>query len=292
MKFERENELTILNTLQDIVPRYDAFIIDLWGVVHNGINAYPGTVDLLNYLITNNKAIIFMTNAPQLSNSILQQLLALNIMVKPEMMLTSGDTTRHAIKNILINNPFTKYYHLGTDINHDILIDLELNLVHDIKNSDVILLTAHMTEHENLEKFDDILKQAANLNIPIICTNPDQVATHGNTNIYCAGFLANKYEKLGGKVEYYGKPHLPIYNTAFDRLLTQGIFNKKRILMIGDTLATDILGAKNAGIDSALVLTGNTGKLLKNTNEEKLIKLEQLFIENNIFPTYILHGLR
>ena len=62
--------------------------------------------------------------------------------------------------------------------------------------------------------------------------------------------------------------------------------------MIGDTLATDILGAKNAGIDSALVLTGNTGKLLKNTNEEKLIKLEQLFIENNIFPTYILHGLR
>lgn len=291
MKFERDNELTILNTLQDILSSYDAFIIDLWGVVHNGINAYPGTVELLNYLIANNKAIIFMTNAPQLSNSILQQLLALNIRANPEMMLTSGDTTRHAIKNILINNPFTKYYHLGTDINHDILVDLELNLVHDIKNSDIILLTAHMTEHENLEKFDDTLKQAAILNIPIICTNPDQVATHGNTNIYCAGFLANKYEKLGGKVEYYGKPHLPIYNAAFDRLLTQGIFNKKRILMIGDTLATDILGAKNAGIDSALVLTGNTGKLLKNTNEEKLIKLEQLFLENNIFPTYILHGL-
>lgn len=291
MKSERNNKLTILNGLQELIPEYDAFIIDLWGVVHNGVTAYPGAVECLNYLIANNKAIIFMTNAPQSSNSVLQKLLELNISAKLEMMLTSGDTTRRAIKNVLINNPSTKYYHLGTDIKHDILLNLELNLVDNIKNSNVILLTAYIPDHEDLDQFDSILKQAATLNIPIICTNPDHVATHGNTNIYCAGFLADKYEKLGGKVEYYGKPHLPIYQAAFDRLLTQGIFNKKRILMIGDTLATDILGAKNAGIDSALVLTGNVGKIFKNTNHEQLTVLEHMFIENDLFPTYILQGL-
>lgn len=289
---ENKNNLKILSGLQDIVSEYDAFIIDLWGVVHNGVVAYPGVVACLNNLIADNKQIIFMTNAPRPNKVILQQLLDLKINANLDMMLTSGDTARSVLKKTLINKPSTRYYHLGKHRNPDILIDLELNLVDDFTKSDIILLTVYLEEHENLEQFDDILKQAATMKIPVICPNPDRVAIHGSKNIYCAGFLADKYEKLGGIVEYYGKPHLPIYSIALDRLLDQGVFNKKRILMVGDTLATDIQGAKNAGIDSALVLTGNISNLLKNLKSSELEALENLFINNNVFPNHILHSLR
>ena len=99
---ENKNNLKILSGLQDIASEYDAFIIDLWGVVHNGVVAYPGVVACLNNLIADNKPIIFMTNAPRPNKVILQQLLDLKINANIDMMLTSGDTARSVLKKTLI----------------------------------------------------------------------------------------------------------------------------------------------------------------------------------------------
>lgn len=287
-------KIKIIDGLQAINPKYDAFIIDLWGVIHDGFIAYPGTVDRINHLISINKPIIFMSNAPRPNKIVLQKLLDLRINATSDMVLTSGDATRLFLKEELIKMPSKKYYHLGAHRNSDLLADIDLHLVDDISQADSILLTAYIDENEDLEQFDHILKQAAMLQLHVICPNPDKIVINGNKNRYCAGFLAEKYEQLGGKVHYYGKPHVAIYNIALEYLQSLGIYNKDRILMIGDTLETDIQGAANVGIKSTLVLTGNTGNLLKNHQYTQIFQeqaLENLFHEYNLFPDHILKSL-
>jgi len=284
-----------IEEFKEISLKYDAFIIDLWGVIHNGFVAYTGSVECINHLIEIGKPIIFMSNAPRPNTVVLKKLLELEINANLEMVLTSGDTTRIFLIENLIKTPNKKYYHLGAHRNTDLLIDINICLTEDIQQCDAILLTAYIDEHEDLEQFNDILKQAADLKIPIICSNPDKIVINGVKNRYCAGFLAEKYEMLGGTVYYYGKPHLTIYDIGLDKLKLKGIYDKNKILMIGDTLETDIQGAINVGIKSALVLTGNTNNLLIKYNQLTKTKTETLkdLLDNyKIYPTHVISGLR
>jgi HAD superfamily hydrolase (TIGR01459 family) len=87
----------------------------------------------------------------------------------------------------------------------------------------------------------------------MVCANPDLVVIHAGRQEICAGALALRYEQLGGRVQYFGKPHPPIYR---DCLVLLGISDRRRILAVGDSLRTDIAGANGAGIDGLLVLGG------------------------------------
>lgn len=279
--------------LNEIFNNYDAFIIDMWGVVFDGFSPYPGAVDCLNHMIKSGRAIIFMSNAPRPAQLTVEKLLSFNIQATPEMMLTSGDVVRKHLQET--NNTNTihreKYYHLGAHRNQDILSEITIDLVNDIKEADKILLTAYVDEDEDLNQYDNLLQEAAMNNLTAICANPDKIVINGNKNRYCAGTFAEKYEKMGGKVHYYGKPYSEIYKIAFQKLQALGIHNKNRILMIGDTLETDIAGAKMAGIESALVLSGNTSILLQG-NTSNLALIENLVEKHDIHPTWILEGLK
>ena len=77
--------------------------------------------------------------------------------------------------------------------------------------------------------------------------------------------MQKKIEEFGGKIEFIGKPFLNIYNAAFKKFNISPETNK--IVMIGDTIETDIVGAYNAGIDSVLVRTGVTQVMLNEENE-------------------------
>lgn len=293
MTNQYNDNMQILDSLNNIVDLYDAFLIDLWGVVHNGFTPYPGTVECINNLIADNKQVLFLSNIPRPNSIAIKKLLDFNINVTLDMILTSGDITRIFLQQALDINRNTKYYHLGSSRNHDLLFNFKINVVEDITQADVILLSAYIEENEDLKQFDPLLEQAAKLKIPMICTNPDRMAVHGNHDRYCAGFISEKYEQLGGTVTYYGKPYLDIYTQAITMLTTAGNPQRNRILMIGDTMETDILGAKNADIKSALVLTGNTGNLLqtKYRNLSRTDGLKQLFTEHNITPDHIITGL-
>ena len=118
-----------------------------------------------------------------------------------------------------------------------------------------MLLTAFHDEGEDLNQYDNILKIASSLNIQALCANPDNIILNQNKKRYCAGFFATKYESFGGKVKYFGKPHTDIYVELAKRISN---FEHKKTLMVGDTIDTDIKGANDYGIHSALVLTGNT----------------------------------
>lgn len=250
------------SSITELLKLYDAFLIDVWGVIHDGVNPYAGVVDCLNHMISQGKHILFLSNAPRPGNILIQKIAQFGIHANLEMMLSSGDVTRYQLTHF--EDPFFQgkgrcFYHLGAERNQDILAGLTLNLSNHLEEADIILMTAYIDEGEDLDQYDVFLEKALKLNKPIICANPDKEVINGDKIRFCAGFLAEKYEKMGGVVHYYGKPYPEIYRMALKRLQKTG--NKdlelKNILAIGDTLETDIAGAQNMGIDSALVSTGN-----------------------------------
>ncbi len=285
--------------ITQLAKKYEAFLIDLWGVVHDGIKLYPGVLDCLNYLIALNKVILFLSNTPRPASVILNKLVSLGIPATTAMILSSGDMVREQLiyfRDPTFNNIGRRFYHLGADRNEDILQGISADVTDDIEDADFILFSAYLDEGDDLTRHDDLLKRAAALKLPLICANPDKEIINGKKIRYCAGLFAEKYENFGGIVYYYGKPHLAIYEVAFKRLQEKGIYHRAQILMIGDTLETDIKGAKNAEIDSALVLTGNMELLLQTAKiEDPELSLEQflskLFNKADITPTWIVPSL-
>jgi len=283
--------------LNKITDRYEGFLIDLWGVVHDGYTPYPGTIDCINQLLSADKKIIFVSNAPRPGILSKQKLLDYDINSDKFQVLTSGDQLRHQLLHFedkLFATMDRRLYHLGAARNSDILAGIPADITENIQDADFILLTAYLDQGEDLNQFQDLFKQAIARNLPMVCANPDKIVINGQQNRYCAGFFAEQYEQLGGKVYYYGKPHLPIFELAIQSLSELGIVDKNKILMIGDTPDTDILGATQAGIDSLLVLTGNMSNLLKQPEHAGLNQAEQLLSILKYYgvkPTWITSSL-
>jgi HAD superfamily hydrolase (TIGR01459 family) len=285
-----------ISSMSTIVDQYDAFLIDIWGVIHDGYNAYPGSIECINQILDRNKKIIFLSNAP--IPGILAKKKLLDHGIKPNVfqVLSSGDLIRHQLlhfEDSVFKNLGRRFYHLIPTRNSDILSDMPAQIVNKLEEANFILLTAYAEEGEDLNQYGSLFKKAISLEIPVICANPDKTVISGDKNRYCAGIFSEQYENLGGKVYYYGKPHLPIYEYAIRNLNRSSYIDKRRILMIGDTLETDILGAKNAGLDSLVVLSGNMNTILKKeTNFETLPeKLGSILTRHALIPNWILNSL-
>ncbi len=301
----KECDFDILLNMKAILKHYDGFLFDIWGVIHDGIKAFPGVAALINALIAEDKKIIFLSNAPRPGSVLVQKLIDLGINLTSDMILSSGDVVRDQLINFndAIFSEFKElgkcFFHLGAERNQDILSGLTVEVTEDIEHAHFVLLTAYVEEDEDLNQHDTVLKKALGLNLPLICANPDAVVSNGDKLRYCAGVLAEKYEKWGGRVHYYGKPCPAAFEKAIYILRQKGIHDQKKILMIGDTLETDILGAKNANLDSALVLTGNMGRVLENAQANipqhlsfcSKNYLQTFFEVNSLFPTWILRSL-
>lgn len=264
----------IKTPFQEIISSYDAFFIDIWGVVHDGKTPYPGVVNALNNLIST-KQVIFLSNAPKPASKVLKMLQGYGINVQIDGILTSGDVVRTEISNDLSK----KIYHIGEGNAHGLLEGIPARLVTDVKEADLILLSDGLEEGEPDDKFDAILLEAAGLKLPLICANPDTYVPNGDYIYRCSGVIAARYKGMenSGGITYYGKPHLPIFEAALGRASVE----KQGILMIGDTLDTDIFGARNFEIDSALTLTGN--------GAEWCNKLDVLGVHDNA-PTWVIDG--
>lgn len=299
--------MTILPNLQAIENQYESFFFDLWGVVHDGYNAFPGVVALINELIAKDKKILFLSNAPRPGLVLFQKLKDLGISLVPEMILSSGDIVRKQLMHFndsVFKHLGKRFFHLGAERNKDILSGLNVDVTENLNEAEFVLLTAYMDEGEDLNRHDAFLIKALDLKLPFICANPDKDIDNGGKLRFCAGVLAEKYEKMGGSVYYYGKPFKALLESGIEILRNFGIVDQRKILMIGDTLETDILGASNVGIDSALVLTGNTARFLANAPEhlakDEGFKPENSSLENylqmifkkvNIYPTWTLSRL-
>jgi len=237
-------ETKLIKGLSQIQSKYDAFFIDLWGVVHNGMQLYPEAINVLENLNKLNKRYVLMSNAPRPSKSVEKFLLKLNMneaLIKN--IFTSGEA---AIKTLKMKLYGKYFYHLGPDRDSSMYEDFKENKK-SLAEAEFILCTGFLDDQEySLEYYKVLLKEHTKLKM--ICTNPDLIVHRGNKKEYCAGKLAEIFKELGGKVIYFGKPYSEIYNFCMNK--------KENILVIGDNIRTDIKGANNMNLESLFITQG------------------------------------
>ncbi len=284
-----------ITNIKDLIPKYDVFLFDIWGVIFKDLEyIYEGVVDSINKVMRE-KTVYFITNNPQLSKHSYEILKKVGVNVKLNMIFSSGDIVNIAFKNNILKQ-FTNHnfnedckptvYHLGGENNQDLIEGADIEVTSDINSANILLLSINIKNDESY--IDNILHNAIKRNLPLICANPDTIFIESNKITHNAGYFSAKYEKLGGTVSYYGKPHKNIYYYLFDK--TNINPKNHKILMIGDTFRTDILGARNVGINSALVLTGNTRAFFnsQDTTQNILRSIEKQANKESIWPDYIL----
>lgn len=250
----------ILGGLRDVAGKYDGFILDLWGVVHDGVTVFPGVVDALRQLHAGGKKLVFLSNAPRRATVIAAQLEGFGISADlHDGVMSSGEATWR----YLSERPDTWSQSLGRNClrvgpgrDLGILEGLDLDAVDEVEAADFVLVTGPRDGLESAEPYDDMLNAALSRALPMICANPDLEVIRGGVRQICAGAIAERYRNMGGDVRWYGKPDAEIYSGCFKML---GIDDKSRILGIGDSFATDIRGANAAGLEALLVARGIHG---------------------------------
>ena len=259
-----------LDHLSRIYNEYDAFLIDLWGVMHNGIKLYSSALEVIQKLDENNKKIIFLSNAPRPNYKVKEFLKKLNMEEKfLKNILTSGEAARNSLKEKKFGK---KFFHLGPPRDQSLFFEFKENKT-TLENCDFILCTGLLDEEEeNLKFYENLLKNFKNKKF--ICTNPDLTVHRGSDEEYCAGKIAQVFEGIGGSVIYFGKPYKEVYLSCLDM--------SQKTLVIGDNLKTDIKGANNMKLDS-IFITGGVHK--DKAVNEKFINdlLEQNEVESNFF---------
>ena len=245
--------IPVVRGMATIAADYDALILDLWGVVHDGVAPFDGVIDCLARLRHAAKRVIILSNAPRRSRHSAARLDAMAIGADSySAIITSGDATRLALAGRA--EPWsralgTRYCYLGKAADADLLDGLDYAPVAAPEDAEFLLVTgSNETGGE-----DAVLDRAAALGLAMICANPDLAVVKGGVREPCAGAYAERYESLGGTVHRLGKPGAEVYDLCFEIL---DPLDRRRILAVGDGLATDILGARAAGLDSLLVTGG------------------------------------
>jgi HAD superfamily hydrolase (TIGR01459 family) len=252
--------IKITSGLQDIAHNYDALVCDVWGVIHNGVSAFPGAADALIAFRRSRGPVVLLTNAPRPWQVVAKQLAHFG--VPPEAydaIVTSGDLTRTEIatRSAAFGGPLPALY-IGPDRDLGIF-DQDTVLRSDLDKAAAIICTGpYKDDVETPEEYRGLLTKAAARQLPFLCANPDLIVQRGDRIIYCAGSLAQLYEQVGGSVWYAGKPHLPVYSQV-DSAVAKAAgrpIPRTRMLMAGDGLKTDVLGANRAGLPVLLITGG------------------------------------
>ncbi|MDB5397717.1 MAG: putative sugar phosphatase superfamily [Rhodospirillales bacterium] len=251
-----------LGGIRSLVDRYDTYVIDLWGTLHNGIVAYPGAIEALTRLKAAGKQITLLSNVPRRLQSAVELLEGFGI--RPEMydvMMTSGESVYRSLRD-RPNDWYRKLsgacWHLGNPRDRRLFDGMELDLREEPDGAGFCVATGAKMNEERLEDYRKDLDRGLALGLPMICANPDIVVPVGDMLAICAGAFAEYYEGKGGDVCWHGKPHAPIYKELFAELEATGggSIDPVRTLAIGDGLYTDVAGAAAAGIPSALLVGG------------------------------------
>ncbi len=264
-----------LNHLSDIYKNYDTFVIDLWGVVHNGMVLNPKAIEAIEQLEKNSKKIVFLSNAPRPSSKVINFLLKMNMNKKYlSNVMTSGEAAMHAINK----NKFGKsFFHLGPPRDTSVFEKVKDNRA-DLESCDYIICTGLFDDHEDdLEYYRNYLKN--HISKKLVCTNPDLTVHRGTVEELCAGSVAKVFEDIGGEVVYFGKPHKEIYKMCFGQ--------NEKVLAIGDNLRTDIKGANNLKIDCIFITEGVHRNEFNNFSE-----LNKLLGKYNVKANYFQKELK
>lgn len=247
-----------LEGLGAVVDRFDGFILDQWGVLHDGVAPYPGVIECLDHLSGRGKRVVILSNSGKRAAASARRLAAMEI-VPPlyTAIITSGETIRRMLRDR--RDPFfaplgKRCFLVTPDDDRSLLDGLDLTVVERVEDADFVLLASMNWQNSPpVEAFDGLLQAALARKLPMLCANPDRVGISGGRLTLAPGAVAERYIAMGGALRYIGKPYPEVYR---DCLAALGGLKLDRILAVGDSLQHDIAGACGAGLASVLVTGG------------------------------------
>lgn len=257
--------------LSSFVESYDVFIIDLWGVLHDGAVAYPHAIGTLQRLKEKGKRTILLSNAPRRTCALVQSMQRMGILrFLYDDIMSSGEAANYEMRNP--RDPFytalgRHCWHLGPIRDRSVFDSVDVELVSTPEEATFVMNTGPLAFHEEEAEYETYLFRCLQRDLPMVCANPDHwIVLREGQRVICAGALAARYVELGGRVSYRGKPDSAIYDMCLERL---GHPDRRKILAVGDSLATDIAGATAAHIDAAFITSGiHAAELGVSYNEE------------------------
>ncbi|SMH39985.1 TIGR01459 family HAD-type hydrolase [Mesorhizobium australicum] len=279
-----------IGSLQDIEGRYGVILSDVWGVVHNGVRAFPDASQALAAARSRGLAVVLITNAPRPRGEVQAQLDILGVPRDAyDRIVTSGDVTRD-----LITEGARKIFHIGPERDLSIYDGLDVELVEEFEALTVVCTGLFDDDTETPEDYADMLRRLRARDLPFVCANPDIVVEKGDRLIWCAGALARDYAQLGGRTRIAGKPHRPIYIAALQaaaEVLGRDV-SERDALAIGDGVLTDVKGAEQNGIDILYVTGGIHAREYGETLEPDPAMLAAFLEKHGHHPVAVIPRLR
>ena len=291
----------IIDNFAQISDRYEAAFVDLWGCLHNGIKPFAAAVTALEAFRDNGGIVFLLTNSPRPSTSVFQQLDQIGVSRSLyQGCASSGDAARAALASGAYGK---KVFALGPDRDEifyegfeaeDFYQGIDIQRVPLEQAEGVVCTGLFDDDSETPDDYRALFLDAKNRGLKMLCANPDVMVDRGDKRIYCAGALAQAYAEMGGEVHYFGKPHPPIFDLAYRRLieLVGREIAPKKIIGIGDGINTDIRGAIGEDIDS-LFITGGLAALETATDGQPDPEaLDHFLAKAQLTPTYSMGHLR
>ncbi|MGH1397710.1 MAG: TIGR01459 family HAD-type hydrolase [Alphaproteobacteria bacterium] len=245
--------------ISDISDSYSGFILDQWGVLHNGEKVYDGVVETLKELKSRGKHVIILSNSGKRAAINKERLKKVGI--GPTLyneILTSGEMTWLGLDKQdegFFKGLGKKVFVISRGGDRSIVDGLDVEIVDDAGDADFMIISGSDAPEKTIEDYEPALKAAVRKGLTALCANPDSLGVMGGMNIMGPGTIAARYKDFGGVVHYIGKPHAPIFNECIKRLQEKDIYPGQTI-MIGDSITHDILGGNTVNIDTCLVRTG------------------------------------
>lgn len=288
----------IITALSEISAQYDALFVDLWGCVHDGIQAYPEAVAALQAYRSGGGKVVLVTNSPKPREGVAAQLGQFGVPANAyDSIASSGDSARAALFRGVVGE---KVYFMGEWARDAGFFDPL-----DIISTPSQISRVPLAEADGIVccgPFDPMADPSVNRadflyakqkGLKLLCANPDIVVDRGEIREWCAGALAQLYTQMGGESLYFGKPHPPIYDLALRRLALLGSkADKSRILAIGDGLHTDIQGAQGEEIDSLFITGGLAAKETRTTDQPEPEALADVLSQAQVTPSFAIGRLR
>jgi HAD superfamily hydrolase (TIGR01459 family) len=281
----------LIERFAPLAADYDVLFCDVWGVVHNGVAAFADACDALARFRSGGGTVILLTNAPRPAAAVARILDRFGVpRTAYDAIVSSGDVTRGVVEQKLNESMF----HIGPS--RDLPIFDGLNVIFaPIESADYVVCSGLFDDTtETPESYREMLGLMRARRLFMVCANPDVVVERGDTLIYCAGAIADAYGALGGEVLYCGKPYMPIYETALEKVAslrggTRPPLN--RVLAIGDSVRTDLSGAAAFGLDCIFVTSRLHAEAYGSREAPDVAALNAMFAAAGVTPKAIMRGL-
>ncbi|TVQ83114.1 MAG: TIGR01459 family HAD-type hydrolase [Micavibrio sp.] len=281
--------------LYDLVDSYDGFILDQWGVLHDGIKPYDGVLHALRQLKTHGKQVVVLSNSGKRAEYNAARLAELGI--KKTMyraVVSAGEVAWEVLKNRHEGKSFrdlqgkNRCFLIARGNDRSLLDGLEdIELVDEVQDAEFILITGTDAPKKTLADYEPLLRRAATSRIPLICANPDEVTVFGRERAMGPGALAKKYQEFGGVSHMIGKPYAPAFRHCIS--LFDGVI-PSRMVVIGDSLYHDVAGANALDIDAVFIMGGlHAAEFKEDVNEEACHRhVEHLIHQYSARPLWVM----